>query len=74
MNVPTDAHKNELVALKTLFFKRVMLENELCNLLEIYPQTDDMAGLFDQLTDLKTCLDSFRPLSTEQVAHLTASR
>lgn len=40
------------------------------NLLDVYPETDDIALLTEQITDLKKCLESFRPLSAEQVAHL----
>lgn len=36
----------------------------------VYPQTDDIAILCEQLTDLKKCLDSFRPLNPAQLANL----
>ncbi|QEP45007.1 Fic family protein [Ectothiorhodospiraceae bacterium BW-2] len=37
----------------------------------IYPETDDLFELYEQLTDLKKCLDSFRPLTTNQVKNIT---
>ncbi|WP_198328256.1 Fic family protein [Methylovulum psychrotolerans] len=36
----------------------------------LYPHTDDLTLLTAQLTDLQRCLESFRPLSPEQVVHL----
>ena len=36
----------------------------------IYPKTEDIAVLCEQLTDLKKCLDSFRPLNTAQLKNL----
>jgi len=64
---------NELIALKERFSRlaMAMTENNPFNLLSLYPETDDIDLLSRQLTDLKKCLDSFRPLSPEQTAHLT---
>lgn len=47
-----------------------IVENNPFNLLNLYPETDNIDVLCDQLSDLKKCLDSFRPLSIEQVKHL----
>lgn len=57
--------KNKLMAIKQHF-----MTTESFNLLDIYPETNDIALLSAQLTDLKECLDSFRPFSPEQVTHL----
>jgi Fic family protein len=66
--------KQELLELKNNFHRLSMAimdtEKPPFNLLEIYPETDNIAVLSEQLTDLKKCLDSFRPLSAEQTAHL----
>ena len=40
------------------------------NLLEIYPDTESLEKLTDQVDDLKKCLDSFRPLSPEHITKL----
>lgn len=37
---------------------------------EVYPETADLGELYGQLTDLKKCLDSFRPFDPAQVANL----
>jgi Fic family protein len=65
--------KQELLILKNNFHRLTLAmdsEQPPFNLLEIYPETNDIGILSAQLTDLKKCLDSFRPLSAEQVAHL----
>lgn len=40
------------------------------DLSQVYPETDNLPELYAQLTDLKKCLDSFRPFNPSQVAHL----
>lgn len=40
------------------------------DLLEIYPDTESLNQLIEQVDDLKKCLDSFRPLSPTHVAKL----
>lgn len=62
----------ELKQLKDRFNTLAMavIDNSPVDLLAVYPETDDIALLSEQLTDLKKCLDSFRPLSAGQVAHL----
>lgn len=60
------AQKKELSAIKDL----AMLDEAPFDLLAIYPETNDIEILCEQLTDLKICLDSFRPLSAVQTAHL----
>ena len=64
--------QNELTAIKEHFIRLVVaiMEDNPFNLLAIYPETDDIEILCGQLTDLKKCLDSFRPLSPVQLAHL----
>ncbi|MBS9779740.1 MAG: Fic family protein [Moraxellaceae bacterium] len=37
---------------------------------KIYPQSDDLAELIEQISDLKRCLDSFRPLNQAQLENL----
>lgn len=62
----------ELGEIKKHFIELTMAitEGNPFNLLDLYPETDDITLLSEQLTDLKKCLDSFRPLSVEQVTHL----
>lgn len=62
----------ELKQLKDRFNTLAMavIDNSPIDLLAVYPETNDIVLLSEQLTDLKKCLDSFRPLSAEQVAHL----
>lgn len=64
--------QTELKQLKDRFNDLAMavIDNSPVDLLAIYPETNDIALLSEQLTDLKKCLASFRPLSAEQVAHL----
>ncbi len=40
------------------------------DLFEVYPETDDLDELYEQLMDLKKCLDSFRPFDPAQVVNL----
>ncbi len=66
----------ELHALKERFnslILRAMKEKQKdvsFDLSQVYPETDDLPQLYEQLTDLKKCLDSFRPFNPAQVAHL----
>jgi Fic family protein len=64
--------QTELKQLKDRFNDLAMavIDNSPVDLLAIYPETNDIVLLSEQLTDLKKCLASFRPLSAEQVAHL----
>jgi Fic family protein len=64
--------QTELKQLKDRFNALAMavIDNSPIDLLAIYPETNDIVLLSEQLTDLKKCLASFRPLSAEQVAHL----
>ncbi|MDD5272376.1 MAG: Fic family protein [Methylovulum sp.] len=74
--IPTAAplsagQKKELADIKRRFAHLTLTgENSPFDLLQLYPETADIALLSEQLTDLKHCLDSFRPLSAEQVTHL----
>lgn len=40
------------------------------DLSKVYPDTNEIAVLLDQIDDLKKCLDSFRPLNSAQVKNL----
>ncbi len=68
----SEQQKKELKTIKEIFNDLTLsiAENTPFNLLALYPETDDIDSLCEQLTDLKKCLDSFRPLSSEQVANL----
>lgn len=67
----SEEQKEELKAIKERFSDLVMnAVNNPFDLSKIYPETTDIEVLTEQLTDLKKCLDSFRPLSSEQVANL----
>jgi Fic family protein len=70
--VLSPAQQQELNALKEHFNHLTMtiVDGSPFDLEKLYPETDDINVLLEQLTDLKKCLDSFRPLSTEQIAHL----
>jgi Fic family protein len=67
----SEEQKEELKAIKEHFSNLVMnAVNNPFDLSKIYPETTDIEVLTEQLTDLKKCLDSFRPLSSEQLVHL----
>jgi len=40
------------------------------DLLKVYPETPNLEKIYDQLSDLKKCLDSFRPFNIAQMAKL----
>ena len=44
--------------------------NDFIQLDEIYPNSNNVDALLEQVTDLKKCLDSFRPLNTAQLQNL----
>lgn len=70
-SVLSKEQKQELSLIKEKFANLVMNTVDFSfDLEKIYPFTNDVAVLCDQLTDLQKCLDSFRPLSSEQVSHL----
>ncbi len=51
-----------------------MDDKDILNILDkIYPQTDNLQQLTEQLTDLKKCLDSFRPLNQQQLHNLNSA-
>ena len=63
----------ELVVMKEQCISLTMnlVENRFpVDLLQVYPDTDDLAVLYDQVSDLKTCLDSFRPFDSAQMRKL----
>ncbi|WP_211247103.1 Fic family protein [Conchiformibius steedae] len=63
----------ELAHLRTLFHQKIMQNNQLLNLSAIWHDTPDFSELKAQLSDLKACLDSFRPLSGNEVFKLKQS-
>lgn len=67
----TPEQKQELAQLREQF-NRVIVElmNTEFHLSQVYPETEDLGELYEQLSDLKKCLDSFRPFNPTQVAHL----
>lgn len=44
--------------------------NNFIDINSVYPKTNDIDELCEQLTDLKKCLNSFRPLNTAQLKNL----
>lgn len=66
----------ELAALRTRFNQLLLTEKDgtyAIDLSQIWGATDDLYTLYAQLTDLKACLDSLRPLSPAQVANLNGN-
>lgn len=73
MNTPQN--HNETSSLREAFFERVTRVissyKEVVPLLEkVFPPCDTLPKTLQQLDELKLCLDSFRPLNTEQVSRL----
>lgn len=73
MNTPQN--HNETSSLKEAFFERVTRVissyTEVVPVLEkVFPPCDTLPKTLQQLDELKLCLDSFRPLNTEQVSRL----
>ena len=69
--------KSELVSLRERFNLSLLAIMEKTgkytaelDLLKIWPETDNLPELYDQLTELKACLDSFRPFDTAQTKNL----
>ncbi len=66
--------QQELVAIKEHFISlamNIMDTNQApINLLDIYPDTSSLDELYKQLSDLKKCLDSFRPFNVAQIENL----
>lgn len=75
-NTLTSNEKNELLALREQFnhlLLKNMSDTETLDLSRIWENTDNLPKLYEQLTDLKKCLDSLRPLSEAQVQNLNES-
>lgn len=70
----TPEQQQELAAIKAHFISlamRLMDTNQIpIDLLDVYPETSNLDELYEQLSDLKKCLDSFRPFNTAQLANL----
>lgn len=67
------SENQELLRLRRLFHQKLMEKlknNQTVDLSEIWPDTEDFAELKRQLSELKQCLDSFRPLSENEVFKL----
>ena len=65
--------KEELAVLKEQFSALALKlpEDEFpIDLVAIYPETSQLRELYEQLTDLKKCLDSFRPFNPAQMQNL----
>ena len=74
--------KNRLSIIKKRFFAKsneMMDEHRYTDNLvpeliaSVYPDTTDITVLYDQLSDLKRCLDSFRPFNPMQKANLQSA-
>lgn len=63
--------KQELSELREQFNHVIVdLMNIEFHLSQVYPETEDLGELYEQLSDLKKCLDSFKPFNPTQVEHL----
>jgi len=65
----------ELAKIKDYFLSKAMLlidkkQTSPINLVDIYPKTNNVNELYAQISDLKKCLDSFRPFDKYQMKHL----
>ncbi|MEL6723203.1 MAG: Fic family protein [Pseudomonadota bacterium] len=75
----TMEEQHELAGIKARYFTRSMQETDekthtdrlIPQIVEqLYPDTKNLHELYTQLSDLKTCLDSFRPFNTAQLTNL----
>ena len=71
--------KQELVAIKdhfNSFLRSIMEQNNKTtarfDLSKVWPETNNLDELYDQLSDLKQCLDSFRPISPDTIKDMQA--
>lgn len=78
----TPEEQQELASIKEHFIAKsmqVMDEHTYSNTLipqlleKRYPHTEELSKNFEQLTELKACLDSFRPFNTSQLHNLQES-
>jgi len=72
---PPGLTKQEKKRLEELKDKFNFLLNHIMNtedfdLYQVFPDVDNLEGTYEQLSDLKKCLDSFRPLNQSQVNNL----
>src|SRR5258708_7204894 len=61
----TEPERHERIAELQRLYRERRVE-----LAPLFPDTDDIPALLDQVDDLKRCLDSFRPLDPEQARQL----
>ena len=70
----TPEEQQELATIKENFISlavKLMDTNQpLVDLLEVFPETSSLDELYEQLSDLKKCLDSFRPFNAAQIKNL----
>ena len=70
----TAKEQQELAAIKARFISLATKFTDTSqipvNLLAVYPETSSLNELYRQLSDLKKCLDSFRPFNMAQLANL----
>jgi len=76
----TPAEQQALSGIKETFkslLHTIMKNNNQLNakfdLATVWPETNDLPTLYSQLTDLKHCLDSFRPIAPETIMDMQAS-
>ncbi|MCU7882543.1 MAG: Fic family protein [Candidatus Thiodiazotropha sp. (ex Lucinoma aequizonata)] len=76
----TPAEQQVLSGIKKTFkslLHTIMENNNQLNakfdLATVWPETDDLPTLYSQLTDLKHCLDSFRPIAPETIMDMQES-
>ena len=70
----TSEQQQELATIKEHFISlamKLMDTNQIpVDLFNVYPETSNLDELYGQLSDLKKCLDSFRPFNAAQLANL----
>jgi len=76
-NLLNESQKSELLILKDRFNTSLLdimntsgKYNASLDLLKIWPETNNLPELYSQLTELKKCLNSFRPLNPSMVKNL----
>ncbi len=77
----TSDEQQELAGIKEYFYTllHTAMEgskhlNATFDLSKVWPETTDLPTLYDQLSELKHCLDSFRPISPETIQNMQESR
>lgn len=73
----TPEQKTELSALKEAFTSSLLAimdanktDNANLDLLQLWPETNNLPELYNQLSDMKECLDSFRPFNTSMLQNM----